>query len=62
MGLTREKIEYGEIRKFFAKKSQQRYRVYLKNCMNRWLRRKAKQIDLNNENITPKKEYKGWEF
>ena len=30
--------------------------------MNRWLRRKAKQIDLNNENITPKKEYKGWEF
>jgi hypothetical protein len=62
MGLTREKIEYGEIRKFFAKKSQQRYRVYLKKCMNRWLRRKAKQIDLNNENITPKKEYKGWEF
>ena len=45
MGLTREKIEYGEIRKFFAKKSQQRYRVYLKKCMNRWLRRKAKQID-----------------
>ena len=62
MGLTREKIEYGEIRKFFAKKSQQRYRVYLKKCMNKWLRNKEKKINLEGENIPIKKEYKGWEF
>ena len=62
MALSREKIEYGEIRKFGAKKSEQRYRVFLKKCMNRWVRRKAKKIDLEGNDVTPQKEYKGWEF
>ena len=61
MALTREQIEYGEIRKFFSQR-QSRHRKYLKKCMNKWLRIKAKEINLEDENIPIKKEYKGWEF
>ena len=61
MALTREQIEYGEIRKFFSQRKS-RYRKYLKKCMNKWLRNKAKEINLEDENIPIKKEYKGWEF
>lgn len=60
MGLSREKIEYGEIRKFFTQR-RNRYRTYLKKSMSRWVRRKAKKID--DESIADiKREYKGWEF
>jgi hypothetical protein len=60
MALNRNKIEYGEIRKLFTKRSN-RYRTILKKDMNRWVRRKAKII--NEESIAEiKKEYKGWEF
>lgn len=62
MALTREKIEYGEIRNLFAFKRHQRYRLFLKKCMNRWIRRKAKHINLTDDNLSIKKEYKGWEY
>lgn len=61
MALTREQIEYGEIRKLFPQRNS-RHRKYLKKCMNKWLRNKAKEINLEDENIPIKKEYKGWEF
>ena len=61
MALTREQIEYGAIRKFFSGRKSS-YRKYLKKCMNKWLRNKAKEINLEDENPPIKKEYKGWEF
>ena len=61
MALCREKIEYGEIRKFFSRKKHDRHRVYLKKCMNRWIRRKSKKIE--EDSIADiRKEYNGWEF
>ena len=60
MALCREKIEYGEIRNFFSRKHD-RHRVYLKKCMNRWIRRKSKKIDEDSIADIPK-EYNGWEF
>lgn len=37
---------------------------YLKKCMNRYLRHQAKSIDLSEDaiNLTPKKQYCGWEY
>jgi thymidylate kinase len=60
MGLSREKIEYGEIRKFFSKR-RNRYRTFLKKSMNRWIRRKGKKIEEDSV-AAIQREYKGWEF
>lgn len=61
MALTREQIEHGISGKFLSRR-QSRYRKYLKKYMNKWLRNKAKEINLEDENIPIKKEYKSWEF
>ena len=62
MGLTREKIEKGKIRKLFPK-ARAGVHKYMKKCMNRIVRHQAKKIRIDDEsNVVPKKKYRGWEY
>ena len=61
MALTREQIEYDDIRKFFFKR-RNRFHTYIKKCMNKYIRLKAKKINLDDTNIPIKRKYKGWEY
>lgn len=62
MALTRDKIEHGKIQRLFPKVKSGIHR-YMKKCINKLIRRQAKKISLNDdENLTPKKQYKGWEY
>lgn len=58
MSLFKGKIITGEFRKLNTIKSG--IHKWMKNQMNRFIRRKSKQFDIDND-LNPKKEYKGLE-
>ena len=60
MGVNLEKIEKGPITKWFAKPKAGHHK-WMKRMMNKFIRRKAKEI---NEDSTAKikKSYHGWEY
>ena len=59
MSLNREKIEKGELRKYVGVKAK--IHKWMKNQINRRVRRKAKHIE-EDDVVTIKKPYKGWEL
>lgn len=62
MALSRDKIEKGKIQHLFPKVKSGIHR-YMKKSINKLMRRQANKISLNDdENLTPKKQYKGWEY
>lgn len=61
MALSRVKIEKGKIRRLFPKVRSGEHK-YMKKCINRLVRRFSKKISLScDENLLPKKPYRGWE-
>lgn len=59
MSLNREKIEKGELRKYVGVKAK--IHKWMKNQMNRFIRRKSKHIN-EDDPTSIKKSYKGWEL
>ena len=63
MSLCKEKIEHGAIRNLFSQCRSSKTHKFMKRCVNKLLRIQSKKISLNDEeNLKPKKSYKGWEY
>jgi len=59
MALSKEQIEH-TLEAGWSKRGQ---RKYMKNCINRIIRRFCKKIDVEGDtNFSPKKRYRGWEL
>ena len=59
MGLKNEQFEKGELKKYCKPKAGEH--KWLKRMMNRFIRRKGKEID-EDAPLKFKKHYKGWEL
>ena len=60
MGLKNEQFEKGELKKYLGKPKAGEHK-WLKKMMNRFIRRKGKEID-EDAPLKLKKTYKGWEL
>lgn len=61
MGLSNEQIEHGSIRRYFTKIKAGVHK-YMKRSTSKLRRIESKKINVDGDNLNPKRHYSGWEY